>query len=164
MSRAVTEVPVQTSRIVLVPASPAELLEKWQSPGGTFAPEVSAGWIEKLRVSGEPDPWVLGFFAVHRHSQERVGTGGFKGEPDASGLVEIAYGVDEPYRSQGLATEIASALVEFAFDDARVKVVCAHTLPGARASARVLEKCGFLRVSDVVDPEDGVVWRFERRR
>jgi len=54
--------------------------------------------------------------------------------------------------------------VTFAFADPRVCLVCAHTLPGAMASARVLEKCGFTRVPDVVDPEDGLVWRFERRR
>jgi [ribosomal protein S5]-alanine N-acetyltransferase len=52
----------------------------------------------------------------------------------------------------------------FAFGDPRVRVVCAHTLPGAGASARVLEKCGFTRVADVVDPEDGLVWRFEKSR
>jgi len=28
----------------------------------------------------------------------------------------------------------------------------------------VLEKCGFTHVGEVVDPEDGLVWRFEKRR
>src|SRR6266550_2286912 len=151
-------------RIALVPAMPAELLAKWQSGDGTFAPEISPRWIEQLRAAAGPDPWVLGYFVFHRESNTRIGSGGFKGEPGADGVVEIAYGIDETYQRQGYATEVARALVDAAFADPRVCVVCAHTLPGGRASARVLEKCGFTRVPDVIDPADGLVWRFEKRR
>lgn len=84
--------------------------------------------------------------------------------PDADGLVEIAYGIDEAFQGHGYATEAAAALVDFAFADPRVRVVCAHTLCQAAASPRVLEKCGFTHVGEVVDPEDGPVWRFEKRR
>jgi ribosomal-protein-alanine N-acetyltransferase len=41
-------------------------------------------------------------------------------------------------------------------------VVRAHTLPNPNASTRVLTKCGFHRVGEVIDPEDGLVWRWER--
>jgi hypothetical protein len=40
--------------------------------------------------------------------------------------------------------------------------VCAHTLPDGIASQRALLKAGFQRTGEVVDPEDGLVWRFER--
>jgi hypothetical protein len=126
-----------STRLELVPATPGQLLAKWQAPDGTFPPEVSPAWTEQLRAARAPDPWVLGY---------------------------LAYGVDEPFRGQGYATEIAAALVAFAFADARVRRVCAHTLQGATASASILAKCGFARVPDVVDPEDGLVWRFERGR
>ena len=79
------------------------------------------------------------------------------------GVVEVAYGIDE-LQQCGFATEAAGALVTFAFADPRVRVVCAHTAAGAAASSRVLEKCGFTRVADVLDPEDGLVWRFEKAR
>jgi len=36
--------------------------------------------------------------------------------------------------------------------------------PWVLGSARVLHKCGFTRVADVVDPEDGQLWRFEKAR
>src|SRR5437870_2917768 len=109
-------------RIVLVPAMPAELLAKWQSGDGTFAPEISPKWIEQLRVSTGPDAWVLGYFVVHRESNTQIGSGGFKGEPAADGVVEIAYGIDETYQRHGYATEVASALVDVAFADPRVRV------------------------------------------
>ena len=54
-----------TTRTVLVPATPAGLLAKWQGPDGTFPPEVSPAWIEKVRVARDPDPWEFGYFMIH---------------------------------------------------------------------------------------------------
>ena len=125
---------------------------------------MSPAWIEKLHAARGPDPWVLGYDVVHRDSQSVIGSAAFKGAPTADGLVEIAYGIDAEFRRQGYATEAAATLLRFAFADPRVRMVCAHTLPGAEASGRVLTKNGFVRVADVVDPEDGPVWRFERSR
>ena len=104
-----------------------------------------------------------GFSAVHRDSGVVVGTGSFKGPP-AHGMVEIAYGVAPDHRGKGYATEVAEALVAYAFTFGDVRVVRAHTLPESNASKRVLAKCGFEHVGEVVDPEDGLVWRFEKQR
>ncbi len=38
----------------------------------------------------------------------------------------------------------------------------AHTCPEPNASTRVLTKCGFRRVGEVMDPDDGLVWRWEK--
>ena len=46
---------------------------------------------------------------------------------------------------------------------AEVRMVIAHTLERANASARVLEKVGFGLVGEVIDPEDGVVWKWESK-
>jgi RimJ/RimL family protein N-acetyltransferase len=78
--------------------------------------------------------------------------------------VEIAYGVDPDHRGKGYATEAAEGLVTHAFGDPRVRVVRAHTLPEPNASTRVLTKCGFRRIGEVIDPEDGLVWRWEKHR
>jgi [ribosomal protein S5]-alanine N-acetyltransferase len=145
---------LRTARLWLVPADVDELRARYDGPGG--APEgVSPKWIEKLRVAKGPDPWEFGYTVVHAGSQCAIGGVSFKGAPGPDGLIEIAY---------GYATEAATALVDFAFADARVRVVCAHTARGAVASSRVLQKCGFTNVGEVVDPEDGLVWRFEKRR
>jgi RimJ/RimL family protein N-acetyltransferase len=55
-------------------------------------------------------------------------------------------------------------MVSFASADDRVSLVCAHTLPEANASTRVLTRCGFRRIGEVIDPEDGLVWRWEKER
>ena len=64
----------------------------------------------------------------------------------------------------GYATEAAQAMVDYAFQNERVLLVRAHTLPESNASTRVLTKCGFRRVGQVVDPDDGPVWRWEKQR
>src|SRR5205085_148121 len=115
-----------------------------------------------LLASDDADPWRHGFSMVHRDTGHTVGTCCFKGPP-ADGFVEIAYGVDPDHRCKGYATEAAEALTNFAFTQ-NVPTVIAHTLPEANASTPVLTKCGFAHLGEVIDPEDGLVWRWERKK
>lgn len=116
-----------------------------------------------MRSTAAGDSWALSFAAVERASGSTVGVCTFKGPPDAAGVVEVAYGMDPPNRGRGFATEAAGALAGFAFASGRVRVVRAHTKPDNGASARVLAKCGFRPVGEVIDPEDGLVCRWERK-
>jgi RimJ/RimL family protein N-acetyltransferase len=125
--------------------------------------EVSAEWLEQLRAASEPDPWLHGFAMVRRNSGMVVGYCAFKGPP-RDGMVEIAYGVNPDQEGKGYATEAAAALAAFAFGFPEVTVVRAQTLPSSAASQRVLAKSGFERVGDAMDPDDGLVWRFEKVR
>jgi RimJ/RimL family protein N-acetyltransferase len=124
--------------------------------------EVSPEWLARMRSSAA-SPWTHGFTVVERASDSAVGSGGYKGPPDDEGMVEIAYGIEEAHRGRGYAKEVAAALTQHALD-ADVRLVRAHTRQENGASARVLERCGFLRVGEVIDPEDGLVCRWELRR
>lgn len=124
--------------------------------------DISQAWLAQLEQATEPDPWTFGFAMVHREKREVVGTCSFKGPPGTDETVEIAYGVAPGWQGRGLATEAAHALVEFARGTGLVRTVIAHTLPEPNASNRVLSKCGFQRIGEVIDPEDGHVWRWER--
>jgi RimJ/RimL family protein N-acetyltransferase len=124
--------------------------------------EVSPAWIAHLREAPGPDPWTLGFAVVHRDDERVIGSAAFKGAPDEDGVVEIAYGIAPSYEGHGYATEAAKALVAFALERVDVTSIRAHTKPENDASGRVLAKTGFHQVGEVVDPEDGVVWRWER--
>lgn len=126
--------------------------------------EVSPEWLARLRTASGPDPWRYGFFVVKPEKGAAIGTALFKGPPDDHGVVEIAYAIVPASEGRGYATEAAGALVEFAFASGQVRLVRAHTLPEANASTRVLQKCGFRHTEAVVDPEDGLVWRWERQR
>ncbi len=151
---------IQTTNLRLVPQSVEDIRVQMESLSAEDRAQYSPDWIARV-FSGEADWWTLGFVIALRSDIGRIGACGFKGPPDADGAVEIAYGLVPEYQNRGLATEAASALVGHAFRDAQVRVVRAHTLSDSNASARVLTKCGFRLKGQVVDPEDGLVWRWE---
>jgi RimJ/RimL family protein N-acetyltransferase len=110
---------------------------------------------------GIEPPWG-GYLAVEAPSRTVVGTCGFKGPPDPDGAVEIAYFTFPGEEGRGIASAMARGLCTIASRQTGVRVLRAHTLPESNASARLLERLGFAHAADVVDPEDGPVWRWER--
>ena len=153
---------VPTPRLDLLLQTPAETLAWVESLPPEVRVEVSPEWIARVQNSEPGNPWTLGFSARLRDSGAVVGTCAFKGPPTADGTVEIAYGIAEEYRGCGYASEAASALTTFAFGAGSVRCVRAHTKIDNVASVRVLERCGFRCVGEVVDPDDGLVSRYER--
>ncbi len=61
-------------------------------------------------------------------------------EPTAG---ELGYSLLRDYRGRGIATEAVSALVNEAFEQARLRRVNAYCVPQNEASRRVLERVGF---------------------
>jgi RimJ/RimL family protein N-acetyltransferase len=156
------ERPLTTDRLILAPRTIAEVRDELARLEPADRAQLSAAWLAQL-----DDPrvgtWTLGFTILERARGTRVGSCGFKGPPDGR-TVEIAYAIDPAHRGRGYATEAALALLAYAFAADDVDLVRAHTLPDGAASIAVLSRCGFVRVGEVVDPEDGVVVRWERRR
>lgn len=153
---------IQTKNLKMVPQSREEVRAYVEQMPSHEKSQVSAAWLALLDRSSLVDPWIHGFVLVHRATESVIGKCGFKGPPGDDGAVEIAYGLSPEYQGKGYATEAAAALVSYAFSHGQVRVVRAHTLPEPNASTRVLTKCGFHRVGEVVDLEDGLVWRWER--
>jgi len=169
---------LQTSHLRLAPWAPDQLLalidgpEQFEATVGLpladglreffVSGDVSPVWLDALRASTGPDAWRHGFAVVHRDDERIIGSAAFKGPPDEDGVVEIAYGIAPGYQGRGLATEAAGALVAFALERVDVTRIRAHTLPENNASGRVLAKNGFHQLGEVIDPEDGLVWRWER--
>ena len=151
-----------TKNLKLVPQTLEQVRAMVEAMTPSEKAELSADWLARLDSSTSADPWTLGFSIVHLDSDVVVGKCGFKGPPAADGVVEIAYGVSPEYQGKGYATEAAQSLTEYAFSSGQVRMVRAHTLPEPNASTRVLTKCGFRRIGEVIDPEDGLVWRWER--
>ncbi|MGB7924169.1 MAG: GNAT family N-acetyltransferase [Pyrinomonadaceae bacterium] len=113
------------------------------------------------------DPLLLGWWTylfIDVDDKTLVGSGGFTGKPDASGMVEIGYEIALEYRKRGLATEAARGLVRHAFSHKHIKTVEARTLAETNPSTKVLEKIGMKYVETVHDPEDGELWRWRLTR
>ena len=105
-------------------------------------PSVQAWWMHYIVLGPEDDAVV-------------VGAAGYKGPPDATGTVEVGYGVLKAFRRQGIATQATLGLVANAFAHPEVTRVIAETLPALTPSIGVLEKCGFSLVG--VGSEEGVI-------
>jgi RimJ/RimL family protein N-acetyltransferase len=130
-------------------------------PGWTEFGEVIFEFTLK-KILEDPDNAKWGVFLPILKTENRViGTCGYKGKPDGNGCVEIGYEVSVSYRNQGYAREVTDLLVDHAYNNGALKVV-AHTLEKDNASAQVLIRNGFQFISSVQDPEDGVVWKWEK--
>ena len=133
--------------------------------------DVPSGWTEfgapifqytlaRLKEFPSDAQWWT-WLPVLRSENELVGSCGFKGKPNANGEVELGYEIAASRRKLGLGTEAALALRDFAFGHPEVKKVIAHTLAENNPSTRILEHCGMAKVAELVDPEDGPIWRWE---
>jgi RimJ/RimL family protein N-acetyltransferase len=119
--------------------------------------------VALLERTGATTPWT-GYLAVDRAREIIIGTCAFTAPPDSEGVVEVAYFTFPPFEGRGYASAMAAGLVERAERATEVSRVRAHTLPEKNASTRILEKLGFERSGEVMDPEAGPVWRWDRPR
>jgi RimJ/RimL family protein N-acetyltransferase len=153
---------LETRRLRLVLQTREEVEQMIAAMPEADRAQISPLWIDQMRAAKAGDPWAFAFRVISRETGASVGTCSFKGAP-VDGVVEISYSVIPEMERKGVATESAQALFDYAASRAEVRVVRAHTLPVAPASKRVLAKCGFDFVGETVDPEDGLVHRFERK-
>lgn len=119
--------------------------------------------LERLSENHEESGWWT-YFPIHKQSNKLIGSGGYKGKPTIDGTVEVGYEISPDYRNRGLATEMTKGLIKNAFKDNRVKSIIAHTLGQKNPSTAVLQKCGFVKVEEIYDPYDGLIWKWELKR
>ncbi|MGH7506225.1 MAG: GNAT family N-acetyltransferase, partial [Longimicrobiales bacterium] len=167
---------ILTARLALIPAT-AEALHADLAGGAALAAaldvDVPDDWPPDLYDADaihwtlralERDPvaatWLGHYFVLRAIPPATarpllIGTGGFKGAPDATGTVEIGYSIVTSHRRQGFATEAALGLLGYAFADAAVRRVTGETLPDLVASIGVMEKVGMRLVG--AGSEAGVI-------
>jgi len=102
-------------------------------------------FLARHRSHPEWTGW-LGWYAIRLdlHADVLCGSVGFKGPPDADGMVEIGYSVLPAHQGAGVATEMVETLVRWACRDGGVLCVEAETTTDNPASVRVLERTGFV--------------------
>lgn len=148
-----------TPRLELLLEDTKAVLARIDAMAAEDRAQVSPAWLDELRASA-PNPWTHGFSIVECVSRTVVGSCGYKGGPDESGTVELAYVIEPDHRGKGYAKEATAALVRFARQSGAT-CVRAHTLPERSPSTSVLTSCGFEHKGEFIDPDDGLVWRWE---
>lgn len=119
--------------------------------------------LDKLKSSEDEKGW-WSYFPIHKADNKLIGLCGYKGQPNDTGQVEIGYEIKSEYRNYGLATEIAKALIDNAFNFETVNSIKAHTLGEVNASNKVLINCGFHKTDEVDGKELGTLWKWELQR
>jgi len=104
------------------------------------AEEWIAGHNER-RTAGDSWP-----FAIETKKAGLVGTIGLS--KTESGSMEIGYWIGEPYWGQGIASEAARVLIEFAFDILGLDHITSGHFKENPASGRILTKVGFQKTSE----------------
>ena len=89
-----------------------------------------------------------------------IGSAGFHAPPGPDGRVEIGYRVEPEYRRQGVATEVARALFDWAHAQG-VDRFRAAVAPGNAASLAVIGQFGFEQAGVQIDDIDGEELIFE---
>ena len=119
--------------------------------------------LDRLLESQDESGWWT-YLPIYKEENKLIGSGGYKGKPSANGTVELGYEIAADYRNRGLATEMTKALIAHAFKNNKVKTILAHTLAEDNPSTKVLKKCGFEKVEEINDPDDGRIWKWEFKR
>ena len=123
--------------------------------------------LNALETGQYPAGWGFYYFLEHEEAATRrrlIGAGGFKGGPSTDGSVEIGYAVVSEARRRGYAREAVDGLLGWAFDDARVSRVIAHTLRELAPSIGVLNSAGFSFVGAGADENEPDAIQYELTR
>lgn len=146
---------LETDRLILRQMTPADVNDLLRHFGN---PEVvrfiDAQPIKTLDQANEWLRWMGSFFSASdglRWGVERKTTGEFIGSAGLhswnreANYAEIGYDLTPPHWGQGYATEVAQAIIEFAWEQMKLNRIEADVVSGNIASIRVLEKLGFRR-------------------
>jgi RimJ/RimL family protein N-acetyltransferase len=84
-------------------------------------------------------------FAIRSRDDALIGACGLAGvEVGKSHRAEVGYWLAKPYWGRGIMSAVVQRVCRHAFEDFGLIKITAHVHPHNQASARVLEKCGFV--------------------
>ena len=164
---------IETNHLQLIRCEPthiAAFLRGKSELGALLQVAIPESWPHFPEAFSLPDdatpPQTIwgGYLFLYPKERVLVGNGGFKGQPDETGTVEIGYEIASEYWNRGFASEAAQGMIDFAFSHDQVQAVCAHTLGEKNASNRVLQKVGMKFAAEIDDADFGKIWRWEIRR
>lgn len=142
-------VPEHEEALAVMSLDPRVYKWLWPWPPPPTLTDVRAG-LDRHREHWERHGFGL-WLLRDRETGEMVGRGGLQ-YTDATGplTVEVAWAMVPERWGEGLATELAQAAVQVAFERLGLRELIAITLPDNLASRRVMEKAGFAYEGEIV--------------
>lgn len=90
-----------------------------------------------------PKPGFTSWIFIEKSTNQVIGDGGYKGNPNQNGEVEIGYEIIESQRRKGYATEAINALIDWAITKPEVKCITAKCHENNTPSQNLLQKLQF---------------------
>ena len=118
----------------------ASILQEGGYRTGLFTSPYIIEFEERIRVNGE---------------NHLCGLAEFYGLNDDLHKISIGYRLLERYWRQGIATQTVSLMVGYLFGQTDIQIITARTMVENIASARALEKNGFIRTAPGVEDDWG---------
>lgn len=106
----------------------------------------------KSRTDQSRLPYVLA--VVSKETHQLIGDTGINEVESKKGEVEIGFSICRAYAQKGYATELVQAMISYCSNHFAVKALFGRVLHGNQASARVLEKNGFVFLREELGAED----------
>jgi ribosomal-protein-alanine N-acetyltransferase len=119
--------------------------------------------LDEIRADPDTRLWGDSLILPLEGPPRVVGSVVFKGRPP-DGIAEVAYGIEDLSRRQGLATEATRACVDWALEQAGITAVQATTFPWHHASLGVIRNVGMVQVATREHDMFGELLIFERKR
>lgn len=116
--------------------------------------------LDQMRSEPETQQWLVRALVLREGGRVMAGHIGFHGPP-RDGMVELGYTVFPRYRRQGLATEAAQAMMDWAARQEPVQRFRVSIAPDNEASLAMAAKLGFQQVGEQMDEIDGLEYVFE---
>lgn len=120
-------------------------------------PEALDFTAERLNLGMDP-VWST-HLVVDTAENELVGMGGFNGPPELDS-VELGLSIAPARQGEGIGAAAVGALVARAAERG-ARMVYAFTLAEPGPSPSMLIRCGFRKVAEIPESEDGPLWRWE---
>jgi len=115
------------------------------------------------RVKKDPTFTEVGLIlAISKSDNEIIGSAGFHDFPDDNGMIEIGFGIVPEMRNQGLGKELLIGMWQMICKRTDVKILRYTVAPDNEPSIHIINKMGFTKVGEQIDPEDGLELIYEK--
>ena len=100
--------------------------------------------------------------AVTKSDREIIGSAGFHDFPNEQGMIEVGYGIVVEMQGQGFGQEFLLGMWRMIIQRDDVKILRYTVAPDNGPSVHIVEKFGFVKVGEQIDPEDGLELIYEQ--
>ena len=132
---------IETPRLFLRTLTNSDVAIVREINGDEFKTDKAAD--EFIRWQSNPGRFLINFYVWLKQADKCIGRVYVHSKPELDNEVEIGYSILTEYRNKGYATEAAKAVVRFAFEQAKLDVLCAIIKFENIASQCVIDKLGF---------------------